>query len=293
MKRYISIDIGGTAIKYGTVSEEGVLLSRSEIPTEAKRGGYAILEKITGIIWKLVSEEHYSGICISTAGMVDTKKGEIIYSAPLIPDYTGVKIKKTLEECFGIPCEVENDVNCAGLAESICGSGKGYNPMLMLTIGTGIGGCLIIDGQVYHGFGNSACEFGYMQMRGSDFQTLGSTGALVKKVALQKQEPEEEWNGYRIFEGAKQKDAICITAIDEMVDILGLGIANICYVASPQIVVLGGGVMAQEDYLKERLRSALDRYLLSKLASQTRIAFAMNRNDAGMLGAFYHFMSCR
>ncbi len=291
MKRYISIDIGGTAIKYGTISEAGVLLSRSEIPTEAKKGGYAILEKIIKIISEFVNEEQYSGICVSTAGMVDTKKGEIIYSAPLIPDYTGVKIKKTLEECFRIPCEVENDVNCAGLAESICGAGKECNPVLMLTIGTGIGGCLIIDGQVYHGFGNSACEFGYMPMRGSDFQTLGSASALVRKVASQKQEPEEMWNGYRIFEEAKQKDAICVAAIDEMVDILGFGIANICYVASPQMVVLGGGIMAQEEYLKDRIRDALDRYLLSKLASQTRIAFAMNKNDAGMLGAFYHFQS--
>lgn len=293
MKKYISIDIGGTAIKYGTISECGELLSRSEIPTEAALGGAAILEKAEDIVQKFCEKESYSGICVSTAGMVDTDRGEIVYSAPLIPQYTGTKIKETLSGRFGLPCEVENDVNCAGLAESISGAGKGFNPVLMLTVGTGIGGCLIVDGQVYRGYGSSACEFGYMRMRGSDFQTLGSALSLTKRVAHQKQEPEEEWNGYRIFEQAKQGDVICVGAIDEMADILGFGIANICCIVSPQVVILGGGIMAQEEFLKDRIRKALDRYLIGYIASNVRISFAKYKNDAGMLGAFYHFMSCR
>ena len=293
MKKYISIDIGGTAIKYGTISECGKLLSRSEMPTEAALGGAAILEKADNIVRKFCEEESYSGICVSTAGMVDTVKGEIVYSAPLIPRYTGTKIKETLGGRFGLPCEVENDVNCAGLAESISGAGKGYNPVLMLTVGTGIGGCLIVDGKVYRGYGSSACEFGYMRMRGSDFQTLGSALSLTKRVAQRKNEPEEEWCGYRIFEQAKQGDAICVKAIDEMTDVLGFGIANICYVVSPQVVILGGGIMAQEDFLKDRIREALNRYLIGYIASNVRIRFAKHKNDAGMLGAFYHFMSCR
>lgn len=293
MKKYISIDIGGTAIKYGTIAEDGTFLSRGEMPTEAEKGGPAILDKVTAAIWRLGEKDVYSGICISTAGMVDTEKGEIFYSAPLIPNYTGTKIKKTLEERFGLPCEVENDVNCAGLAEYRSGAGKNSDPMLMLTIGTGIGGCLIIEGKVFHGFGFSACEIGYMKIGESDFQTLGSAGSLTKKVACKKQEPQDKWSGVRIFEQAKKGDAVCIEAIDEMAEVLGLGIANICYVASPQTVVLGGGIMAQEEYLRDRIQHAVDRYLIKSMAKRIRIDFAKHKNDAGMLGAFYHFMNCR
>lgn len=81
----------------------------------------------------------------------------------------------------------------------------------------------------------------------------------------------------------------CIRAIDEIVDVLGMGIANICYVINPEVVVLGGGIMAQKEYLYERIRKSLDKYLIPSVASHTRLAFAENKNQAGMLGAFYHF----
>ena len=123
MKKYISIDIGGTAIKYGIIAENGEFLSRNETPTCASKGGASIMEKVIEIVRQFCKEEAYSGICVSTAGMVDTKKGEIIYSSALIPNYTGTKIKEIMEKAFGIPCEVENDVNCAGLAEYISGAG--------------------------------------------------------------------------------------------------------------------------------------------------------------------------
>ncbi len=293
MRKYISIDIGGTAIKYGVIKENGTILNRSEMPTEAWKGGPAILEKVIGIAGQFCREDHFAGICISTAGMVDTQKGEIFHSAPLIPNYAGTRFKENLEARFGLPCEVENDVNCAGLAEYTSGAAEGSRVMAMLTIGTGIGGCLLVDGKVYHGFGNSACEVGYMHMRGSDFQTLGAASILSRKVAAWKQEPEAEWSGYRIFELAKQGDVLCCRAIEEMVDVLGLGIANICYVVDPEVVVLGGGIMAQEDFLKDKIQKSVKVYLIDSVASHVRITFAKHRNDAGMLGAFYHFMNCR
>lgn len=293
MKKYISIDIGGTAIKYGILSEDGIILTRSELPTEAHLGGPAILDKVIRIIDDCSREQRMEGICISTAGMVDTVKGEILHAAPLIPQYTGTRFKEVLEKTFAIPCQVENDVNCAGLAEYISGAGMGTDPMLMLTVGTGIGGCLIINGQVFHGFAGNACEVGYMHMYGSDFQTMGAASILTKKVASRKMASESEWNGYRIFQMARMEDPVCVQAIDEMVDVLGMGIANICYVVNPELVVLGGGIMAQESYLKERLQLAVGRYLIDSIADRTRLAFARHKNDAGMLGAFYHFMNCR
>lgn len=293
MKQYISIDIGGTAMKYGIIDEAGTILKRMEQKTEAHKGGSEILRKTMEIVKQLQIENQISGVCISTAGMVDTKKGEIFYAAPLIPNYAGTQFKRTIEETFSLPCEVENDVNCAGLAESISGAAKGCKISVCLTIGTGIGGCIVIDGNVFHGYSNSACEVGYMHMFDSDFQTLGASSILCRKVAKQKAELEEEWNGYRIFEEAKKGDSICNQAIDEMTEILGRGISNICYVINPQIVILGGGIMAQEEFLKPKIQKALNKYLVPSIAEHTSLAMAKHKNDAGMLGAFYHFQSCQ
>lgn len=289
MKTYVSIDIGGTAIKYGLIDEAGNILKRRKMSTEAHKGGPSILKKVVGIIEEFVVEYDLDGICISTAGMVDVEKGEIFYSAPLIPDYAGTKFKEELETRFHIPCEVENDVNCAGLAESVSGAAKGSRVTLCLTIGTGIGGCILIDGNVFHGFSNSACEVGYMHMLGSDFQTLGAASILTKKVSERKNDIPENWDGYRIFEEAKKGDAVCSGAIDEMTEVLGMGIANICFVLNPEIVVLGGGIMAQEEFLKDRIEESLKRHLVPSIAEKTTLAFAKHQNDAGMLGAYYNF----
>lgn len=247
------------------------------------------MEKIQNIVEKYIEEYEPVGICVSTAGMVDCEAGKITYAAPLIPDYTGVEIKKTMEQRFQLPCEVENDVNCAGLAENFAGASKGTNISLCLTVGTGIGGAIIIDNKVFHGFSGSGCEIGYMHLPGGEFQDLGASSILVKKTAEYKNIPVESINGKYVFENAKKGDKDCIRAIDQMVEILGMGIANICYVINPEVVVLGGGIMAQQEYLGERLRNSLDKYLIPSVARHTRLAFAQHQNQAGMLGAFYNF----
>jgi len=289
VKNYVSIDIGGTAIKYGVIAEDGRILIKDNMDTEAYKGGPEILNKVFRIVESYLDKYKLDGICISTAGMVDIEKGEIFYSSPLIPRYAGTKFKKELEERFLIPCEVENDVNCAGLAERISGAAMDSKVTLCLTIGTGIGGCILIDEKVFHGFSNSACEIGYMKMFDSDFQTLGATSILSKKVAERKESSKEIWNGYHIFEEAKKGDSICIEAIDEMVEVIGIAIANLCYVINPQVVVLGGGIMAQDTYLKPKIEKAMQKNLLPSIAEKMRLEFAKHKNDAGMLGAFYNF----
>lgn len=291
MKFYVSIDIGGTSIKYGILDENIKFITSGEVATEAQKGGKNILEKVINIVSEYKKEYTLSGICISTAGMVDCEKGEIIHASDLIPNYTGTQIKKTLEDIFSIPCEVENDVNCAGLAEYFSGSAKGSSISLCLTIGTGIGGSIIINDRVFHGFSGSACEVGYMNMFKSKFEDLGATSILVKKVAKLKNCSENHIDGKLIFEMAKNNDEDCIKAIDEMVDILGMGIANICYVINPEVVVLGGGIMAQKDYLYDKIRLSLDKYLIPTISSKTKLEFAKNQNKAGMLGAYYNFIS--
>lgn len=291
MKFYVSIDIGGTSIKHGILDKNIKFITSGEIATEAQKGGKNILEKVINIVSEYKKEYTLSGVCISTAGMVDCEKGEIIHASDLIPNYTGTQIKKTLEDIFSIPCEVENDVNCAGLAEYFSGSAKGSSISLCLTIGTGIGGSIIINDRVFHGFSGSACEVGYMNMFKSKFEDLGATSILVKKVAKLKNCSENDIDGKLIFEMAKNNDEDCIKAIDEMVDILGMGIANICYVINPEVVVLGGGIMAQKDYLYDKIRLSLDKYLIPTISSKTKLEFAKNQNKAGMLGAYYNFIS--
>ncbi len=290
MKTYICIDIGGTSIKYGVIQEDAVFLETSEMATEAqKTGGPGIIKKAETMIETYLQKYTPSGICISTAGMVDCEAGKITYAAPLIPNYTGTELKKTFEERFHLPCEAENDVNCAGLAEHYYGASRGSKISVCLTIGTGIGGAIIIDGHVFHGFSGSGCEVGYMHLPGGVFQDLGASSILVKKTAEYKNLAPEQINGKYVFEQAKLGDAGCIRAIQEMCDVLGMGIANICYVVNPEIVVLGGGIMAQKAYLERMLRESLDRYLLASVAQHTKLAFAENQNQAGMLGAFCHF----
>lgn len=291
MKFYVSIDIGGTSIKHGILDKNIKFITSGEIATEAQKGGKNILEKVINIVSEYKKKYTLSGICISTAGMVDCEKGEIIHASDLIPNYTGTQIKKTLEDIFSIPCEVENDVNCAGLAEYFSGSAKGSSISLCLTIGTGIGGSIIINDKVFHGFSGSACEVGYMNMFKGKFEDLGATSILVKKVAKLKNCSENHIDGKLIFEMAKNNDEDCIKAIDEMVDILGMGIANICYVINPEVVVLGGGIMAQKDYLYDKIRLSLDKYLIPTISSKTKLEFAKNQNKAGMLGAYYNFIS--
>ena len=194
-----------------------------------------------------------------------------------------------MEERFHLPCEVENDVNCAGLAEHFSGASKGSKISVCLTVGTGIGGAILIDGKVFHGFSGSGCEVGYMHLPGGAFQDMGASSILVKKTAEYKRIAPESIDGKYVFEHAKKGDTDCIRAIEEMCEVLGMGIANICYVVNPEVVVLGGGIMAQKEDLKDRLRKSLDKYLIPSVAQNTRLEFARNQNQAGMLGAFCHF----
>ncbi|MFO3717709.1 ROK family protein [Anaerococcus sp. ENR1011] len=289
MKKYISIDIGGTFIKYGLINENGEILEKHELATEASKGGRQILEKTLKIVGDYKENHQVEGVAISTAGMVDTKNGSIRYASELIPGYTGINFKEPIKEKFNLPTHVENDVNCAGLAEYKSGAGKDSEIALILTIGTGIGGCAIINGEVYHGVSGSAMEIGYINMQNSTFETLASAKTLVEKVADLKDENVEDWNGKKIFDLAKSGDEICIKAIDEMCDVLARGIANIVYVLNPDTVILGGGIMAQEEYLYEKIDNNLEKYLQKPLYDAISLKFASNQNAAGMLGAFYNF----
>ena len=292
MKKFICIDVGGNSIKYGLSNEIGEFTHKGSMNTEAlEKGGPGILEKIKTISKKYIANNDIEGICISTAGMVDPKEGKVVYALEhLIPEYTGMEIKKEVEKEFSIRCEVENDVNCAGLGETWLGAGQNAKSSICLTIGTGIGGCVILNNKLVHGFSNSAGEVGYMNINGESFQDLASTSSLVRKVAEIKNIPQHNISGKIIFDMAKNNDKDCLNEIDNMVKSLAIGIANICYVINPKVVILGGGIMAQEEFLKPRIDKALKETLVARVYENTKIEFAKRQNDAGMIGALYNFL---
>lgn len=289
MKRYICIDIGGTAIKYGVVQSGEIPEIIQTDSCKTPENGTKILQKVFDIIEGLKRNcGQTEAVCISSAGIVNSEEGCILEANDdLIPGYTGTKIADRVKEKFGIPCFVENDVNCAAMAEYYAGAAKGYHSMLMLTIGTGIGGAFIAGGKLLKGHTYSACEVGYMNMEEGTFEEIAATSALVARTAKRLHKTADEISGKWIFEQAQDGNEVCIEEIDRMCDILAKGISNICYVLNPEIVLLGGGISAQTDWLKPRIEMGMEKYLIPVIRKKTKLDFAKFKNQAGMIGAYY------
>ncbi|MUV36985.1 Glucokinase [Lentibacillus sp. JNUCC-1] len=242
MRTFLAFDIGGSFIKYGVLTEAGTFVEKHETATEAHLGGSSIIEKVKEIGTCFLEKYIISGVCVSTAGQVDSKKGEILYASPLIPEYTGTPLKRILEDHFELPVEVENDVNSVGLAESWLGKGNRAKSMFCLTVGTGIGGSYIINNKLHTGHSFSSGEIGYIPIEGSQFEELASTKALIDYVAEQKSISSDAISGKWIFDMAKSGDEICIQAINRLVYYLSKGIATITYIMNPEMIVIGGGL---------------------------------------------------
>ena len=289
MKQYICIDIGGTAIKYGVVQSGEIPEIIQTDSCKTPENGTKILRKVFDIIEGLKRNcGQTEAVCISSAEIVNSEEGCILEANDdLIPGYTGTKIADRVKEKFGIPCFVENDVNCAAMAEYYAGAAKGYHSMLMLTIGTGIGGAFIAGGKLLKGHTYSACEVGYMNMEEGTFEEIAATSALVARTAKRLHKTADAISGKWIFEQAQDGNEVCIEEIDRMCDILAKGISNICYVLNPEIVLLGGGISAQTDWLKPRIEMGMEKYLIPVIRKKTKLDFAKFKNQAGMIGAYY------
>ena len=294
MKRYVCIDIGGTNIKYGLANEEGTLLERGERPTLAREeGGTGIVSKVIDIARNYGKTHNLEGVAIATAGIVNTQDGSIAFAGEKsFPGYTGTKLREMVEDALGIPCAVENDVNAAGLGEYWLGAGRNASSIFMMAVGTGIGGCLLLDGKVFHGAGGSAGEIGFMRFPGQDmiFEEIASTRALVERTAAACHMSPAELTGERVFEMAAEGKTEAVSALEAMAENLGGGIAQICCLLNPEIILLGGAVMKQEAVLGPLLKKHIETHVLPAMRMGTRIAFAKLGNDAGMLGALYFLL---
>lgn len=285
--KILVFDIGGTSIKHG-ICTDNVLEHVKETPTNAKLGGRHIIDTVTSIIKQ---EADYDAIGISTAGQVDASKGSIIYANSNIPNYTGIQIRKELEDLFHVPVYVENDVNCAAMGEAIYGAGKDFNDFLCLTYGTGVGGAIITDKSIYHGSSFSAGEFGAVvthsqeRLNSTDFydgcyERYASTTALVKK-ALEVDSSLD--NGRKIFEQLHRPEVEAI--LDSWVDEIMLGLASLTHIFNPSCIILGGGVMVQPLIL-EKIMAKKSKFLMPSFCHVV-IKPASLGNTAGLLGANY------
>lgn len=284
------IDIGGTQIKYAWFDPaKQEIVASHKLDTEADNPNFKIEKRLEIVLKHLFKTGSIEGVAISTAGIVNSQEGRIIYANKNLPNYAGTNLKKWIEESYGLPCSVENDVNCALLGEIYFGNYPHlYEHAIMFTIGTGVGGAILINGQIYHGAHHSAGEVGYSILDNQPIEELASTRSIVKN--LQEKFSDEQINGYKIFERAKDGHPDYIAAIDELMTNLVVLINNAASLMDPEIVILGGGIMEQTDYLRPILDAKIEEVFTNKLLkATTKVDFARLGNMAGLLGAYKHF----
>ncbi len=285
--KILAFDIGGTEIKYAFCDEDFSLTENNSIPTNAHEGGNRIIERVVEIIKNCDGVDR---IGISTAGQVDSEKGEIIFATDSIPGYTGTKIKEIIEAETGIPTAVENDVNSAAIGEAVFGAAKGCDSFICLTYGTGIGGAIYLENKLFTGNSFSAGEFGHIVTHaGGKSCTCGGSGcyeAYASAKALTEIVTEKtghKMNGREIFENFD--DPVIRSIIDGWIDEIVIGLKGLIYVFNPSLIVVGGGIM-NEAYITDEINKRLQNELMTSFG-KVRVVKALMGNDANKLGAAY------
>ena len=279
----LAIDIGGTMIKYGLVSSDGKILSTNKIKTEASKGLNNILNKIDNI-FKGYKENNPVGIAVSGTGQINGMIGKVIGGNPIIPNWIGTNLVKILEEKYNLPAVLENDVNCVALGEKWIGAGKDLSNFICLTIGTGIGGGIILNNQLFRGENFVAGEFGHTLIKKGEFEQFASTTALIRLV---KERTGKILNGKEIFDLEKKEIVEYQEVISEWIENLTDGLSSIVYCFNPANIILGGGVIGQGEPLINRIKNSLFKKIGSQFKEKLNIIQAKLGNNAGMIGASY------
>ena len=262
--KIVGIDIGGTMIKYGLLSLEGEILDSGEMSTEAGRGVENLFNKLVSIV-DSYSGEKLLGIAVSGTGQIDGSIGKVVGGNDIIPGWIGTNLVERLEEKFSLPAVLENDVNCAALGEKWLGAGKGKRDFICVTIGTGIGGGIIMNDEVLRGDTCVAGEFGHIQIVKNGRECLcGKKGCYERyasATALTRMAQEKTgvpMNGKEIFEMEKAGNPVMVELVKEWVDYFTDGLSTIAYIFNPSLIVVGGGVTKQGDYLLDKFNKSLD-----------------------------------
>lgn len=294
----IAIDIGGTSIKGGLYNKNGQFVDYNfEILTvkDYILGTNSILSQVIKesekIVEKLKKKKiNLEGIAISSAGVIDSQKGEVIYSGYTIPNYKGTKLKKELEKKFKVPCSVLNDVHAAALGEHWKNDIQSSKPIVYLTVGTGIGGAIIYQGKLLEGYTSSVGEVGYVTVENKTWQELASAESLVSYYKQLRRLPSAtNVNGREIFLKYDENEAEAHLAVNYLVKNFVKGLVNILYIVNPEYVIIGGGIFERSDVLLDKIEKSLSKIIENNVFLPKKIFAASQGNKASTIGAIKHF----
>jgi glucokinase len=303
MRYGYGVDLGGTTVKIACFCEDSTMLTKWEIPTVTDNGGSAILPDIAAAIrvHQNTMEGQLIGVGIGVPGPVDAL-GNVNRCVNL--GWGQFNIAQQLSELLGCPVKAGNDANVAALGEFWKGGGQGSRNMVFVTLGTGVGGGIVIEGNLLHGATGAGAEIGHMVInpeetatcgcgkRGCAEQYFSATG--IVRLAKMRLEASKDASALRdfenltckdIFDCAKAGDGMANAVLDQVYDYMGQFLANVCCVVNPEAVVLGGGVSKAGQVLIDGVMPYFDRYAFHAIQNIT-VSLAVLGNDAGAYGAF-------
>lgn len=305
---YIGVDIGGTSIKAGICSTEGELLATCEGPTDAGEGPEIVLDNIASYVRRMADDSGYdweevAGVGAGIAGFLDIPAG-IVRKSPNFPGWHNVAVKAALEEKLQRPVKLNNDANAAALGEAWGGAGRGLENIVVYTIGTGIGGGLIIRGRLYEGFTGMAGELGHVQVvpdmeaiqcgcgQYGCVETVSSGTGMVRMAEAIVERGErtslsalEKITAKDVVDAAKAGDEAAVRIIKRAAFYLGKAMAQAAVIVNPQRFILGGGVSRAGDILFRAVRESFEQYTPEAARLGVDIVPAELGNDAGTVGA--------
>lgn len=285
MVHYVSIDIGGTYIKSALLNGDAQLSFHEKVKTPINKNN-AIIKQVQTIVANFGKRFDLAGIGISTAGIVNSDQGKVMYAGPTISDYKDTNFKQALSN-LRLPVQVENDVNAALLGEWWKGAGRGHDDIYCMTLGTGIGGAYLHD-RLIGGAHHQANSIGYMLYDPSsktNYETRASTSGLTMQI---KKQLGPEWTAKQVFSQARKGKARYLRLLDTWVCDVASGLAQIILLVDPELLIIGGGVSRQGDFLLEMITKQVNDFL-PKNFMKTEIKMAELFNDAALYGAIYPF----
>lgn len=304
MKRYLGIDIGGTAVKLGIVQEDGQILARMERSVSFDGYRTPVLTTVLQAAEEFLKEhavmnEMLEGIGISATGQIDSRAGIVAGTCGSMPGWEGTAIGPAFREKFGLPVTVANDANCMCLGEKWLGAAKDCQDFIGITIGTGIGGGIFTGGKLLEGSRGLGGELGHLMIHAENgvsctcgnhgcYERYAATTALVRKA--QELSPELT-DGRSIFAQAEAGEKSVQKLLNDWINEIAVGLAGLIHIFNPSLVLIGGGVSSQQKHLIEPLAEKVKKMIMPAFAQGLEIRQAALKNDAGLVGAVYYFIS--
>jgi len=288
--KYLGIDIGGTTAKYALITSTGGIMNKGSFETGFRVGLDSFLESLFRVVDASIGKG-IEGIGISCLGIINSESGEIIGGVANMPFLAGLNLKKLLSEKYhGIPVRICNDVKAAVRGEQWLGAAKDCQNVFFVSLGTGLGGALVLNSKVVEGSHFRAGEICYLDFNNdADYiEKYVSTKHVMTITAKALAIPHLD--GFEFFSKVRQGDGLCIEILDQWVNNLSRLIANIIIIFDVEKVIVGGGISSEKDILVPRINQAVNLMIPSEFCNQTVIETAMCTNDAGMLGAVSQFI---